>query len=88
MEEFEEAEITVPYQENKQAQSCQFDANPPLGMILLISDSHGHIHHQEIVGMQKTNVVENVGRPLGQTQEKNQKVQTLNPHEHPCTHLV
>mmetsp|Transcript_2495 Transcript_2495/g.5594 ORF Transcript_2495/g.5594 Transcript_2495/m.5594 type:complete len:282 (+) Transcript_2495:581-1426(+) len=72
----EESEVTIPNQINNNTQYHKLDADPPLGVIVLLSDPHHDVNHEKIVGVQETDVVQNKGCSLRQTQEQNQEIQS------------
>ena len=57
----EEARVAVPQQKDEQRERSQLDADPPSGVIVLLADVHDRVHHDEEVGVQRTNVVKDVG---------------------------
>ena len=64
MDQLEEAKVAVPNKENNQSQNTHFDSDPPLGMVLFMSNPHCCIDHKEEVSVQKANVVQDECRSL------------------------
>lgn len=68
--------ITIPQKINDQCKHSQFGTDEPFGIILFFPDKHDSIHHKEEVGVQRTDVVEDVRITMCQTQEEDEEVES------------
>ena len=75
MHPFEYPRVAIPQCKYNQCQHPQLDTNPPFGIILLFSDGHDGIDHEKVVGVQWTDVVEEVGIAMSETEEEDEEVE-------------
>jgi len=68
--------IKIPNDVNAHGQTAQFETDAPFGIIDILSNPHDDVHHEEKIGVQQTNVVENVGSSLSKTQKDDQEIQS------------
>jgi len=53
VDKFEEAKVAIPNQINNNTQDCKFVADPPLGIIMFVSNPHDDVHHERPEGAAK-----------------------------------